>query len=151
MKKSILLLMTFLLVSLCFGQKSKKLIAQDDVYFMQPAQNGGSKSVLNDSTSISIIHKIKEHKELTAQDDIYYMRKCLSKYYKTRQTGTILGFASVISAGAYVLGEGEKPELLVISGTCGLFSYITYLTAEKWLKRASLKPSDAGFGVKFEF
>lgn len=129
MKRITLLLLACLFVVACFGQKSKRKPASDDVYYM----------------------KISEQRELTTPDDISYMRKCLANYHKVRQTGALFSVASVISAGAYVLGEGEKPELLVVSGTLGLCSYISYLTAEKWLKRASLKPADAGFGVKFEF
>lgn len=112
---------------------------------------GGETIQPGDTLTIGMTNKLISGKKLNADDQIYYMKNCLIRYYKTRQVGTLFGIASVAAAAAYTIDDSKKTETLVISGAFGLASVITHLSAEKWLKRASIKPSDAGFGVKFQF
>lgn len=104
-----------------------------------------------DSVKIMMNKKLADGKNLMISDEIYYTKACIGKYYKTRQVGTLFGVVCLSAGAAFALSDGQKTETIIIGGTFGLASIITYMSAEKWLKRASLKPSEAGFGLKFEF
>ena len=103
-----------------------------------------------EKTVVSIDNVNKEIKNI---DDVQYIRNCLDKYYKVRKSARILSFVSIASAG-YAISiddETKRNNVLYVSGASALIAIIGNISAEKWLKRASLKPADSGLGIKFEF
>mgnify|MGYP003585285849 CR=1 FL=1 len=91
--------------------------------------------------------------DLKQTDDVQYLRNCLGKYYKVRQSARVFSFVSIASAGYSLTlnDEDKRNQVLYVSGASALIAIIGNISAEKWLKRASLKPADSGLGVKFEF
>jgi len=108
-------------------------------------------SMAQDAANVNL--KVDSTHAISTADELDYMRSCLGKYYKVRQAGFIFTGLSVVVAGASVgiKEESNRNSALAVAGGSAVVGMIAYISAEKWLKKASIKPADSGIGLKFEF
>ncbi|MGQ1890656.1 hypothetical protein ACT29H_09460 [Thermophagus sp. OGC60D27] len=77
---------------------------------------------------------------------------CINKFHRLRKASRIVGYTgfSLVLIGLSM----EEDTGVFLSGVGGAFGFISWtlsLSAEKWLKRASIKPTQYGATFVFEF
>lgn len=90
-----------------------------------------------------------------SETEMQFMRYCNFRYHKQRRMAyTLTATGMAITAGGLFLpmNEPDFPVVLSIAGSaCSVAGLIVLVSADRWLKYSSIKPSDTGIGVKIAF
>ena len=88
--------------------------------------------------------------QLAAQ--VAHTNYCIYRFYKLRRAARIVGFTSFsfMVLGISLNNDGSYP-LYGAGCAFGVVSWALSLSAEKWMKRASIKPTQNGATFIYEF
>lgn len=117
----------------------------DDIYFSAPTKAKNTNKYMGFSNINADTSSVFAY-------ELDYMRFCLGKYHKTRNTAYWLSGAALATSFLAMQTDGDtQGALLLVGGAAGISSVVTFIVAEKWLKRSAIKPSPNGLGVVIEF
>ena len=147
--KKLLFLFILLLPIIALSQDEKKLDAIDSNYdqiYGEPAEKVRQFSY----EEIFMNTAVSE-----SETELQFMRYCNFRYHKQRQTAYILTFTGMAATAGGLFLPMDEPDFPVVlsaaGGACSLAGLIVLVSADRWLKYSSIKPSDTGVGVKIIF